>query len=176
MRLFFALWPSSEAAESLASVARDCALRFGGRPTRAETVHMTLAFIGEQPDARLDEIVAAARSLVFAPFDVQFDRLGVWRHNRLLWAGCRMVPEPLSALAEGLHTVLAQADVRFEAESRPFNPHVSLLRSVPAAAFPVSPPSLLPRVWRCERFVLIASQGLSDGAGYQHVAEFPARL
>lgn len=176
MRLFFALWPSSEAAESLASVARDCALRFGGRPTRAETVHMTLAFIGEQPDTGLDKIVAAAGSVVFAPFDVQLDRLGVWRHNRLLWAGCRAVPEALSALAEGLHFALAQAEVRFEAESRPFNPHVSLLRSVPASVFPVSPPSLVPRVWRCERFVLIASQGLPDGAGYRSVAEFSARV
>lgn len=136
---------------------------------------MTLAFIGEQPDARLDEIVAAAGAVVFAPFDVQLDQLGVWRHNRLLWAGCRAMPDALGALAAGLHTALAHADVRFDAESRPFNPHVSLLRSVPASAFPVSPPSLVPRVWRCERFVLIESLGLPDGAGYRQVAVFPAR-
>ncbi|SDI40410.1 RNA 2',3'-cyclic phosphodiesterase [Propionivibrio dicarboxylicus] len=175
MRLFFALWPSPESAESLAGVARDCALRFGGRPTRAETVHMTLAFLGEQPEVRLADIVAAANTLAFAPFDLPLDRLGAWRHNRVLWAGCRAAPDALSALATGLHAVLAQADVRFEAESRPFNPHVTLLRSVPASAFPVSTPSLVPRVWRCERFVLVESQRLPDGAGYRRVAEFPAR-
>ena len=75
-RLFFALWPSPHAVESLAGVARDCALRFGGRPTRAETVHMTLAFLGEQPDARFSDIVAAASSVAFAPFDLKLDRLG----------------------------------------------------------------------------------------------------
>jgi len=77
-------------------------------------------------------------------------------------------------LAVGLHTALVQADVRFEAESRLFNPHVTLLRSVPASIFPVSPPSLVPRVWRCDRFVLVESHGLPDGAGYGRVAEFPA--
>lgn len=176
MRLFFALWPSPHAAESLAGIARDCALRFGGRPTRAETVHMTLAFLGEQPDARFSDIVAAASSVAFAPFDLKLDRLGAWRHNRVLWAGCREAPETLSSLTAGLHAALAQAEVRFDAESRPFNPHVTLLRSLPASAFPVLPPSLTPRVWRCERFVLVASQGLPDGAGYRQLATFPARV
>lgn len=53
MRLFFALWPSPAAAERLASAATDAAARLGGRPTRLETLHLTLAFLGEVADERV---------------------------------------------------------------------------------------------------------------------------
>lgn len=49
MRLFFALWPSPDAAERLASIAAETAARAGGRPTRQETLHLTMALLAKLP-------------------------------------------------------------------------------------------------------------------------------
>ena len=61
MRLFFALWPPLEVAEQLAGVARAVAQQFGGKPTRQETLHLTLAFLGEVPDDRMSLLMQTAR-------------------------------------------------------------------------------------------------------------------
>lgn len=173
MRFFFALWPPPALAGCLAEQAQVCASHFGGRATRAETIHLTLAFLGEQPDARLGDIVAAARSLTMTPFDLSLDRFGAWRHNRLLWAGCREAPEALLALASSLRGALLQAGIRFDAE-RGFAPHLTLVRSLPDTAFPLALPLLAPLSWRCTGFMLMESRPLAGGAGYRCVAEFPA--
>jgi 2'-5' RNA ligase len=74
MRLFFALWPSPAAAERLASAATDAAARLGGRPTRLETLHLTLAFLGEVADERVPGLLALATNLPAAPFELRIDQ------------------------------------------------------------------------------------------------------
>lgn len=51
--IVFVLWPPMDAAEQLAAVARVTATRFGGKPTLVKTIHLTLAFLGDVPEARL---------------------------------------------------------------------------------------------------------------------------
>ncbi len=173
MRLFFALWPPPAVATTLAGQAQVCAGHFGGRATRAETIHLTLAFLGEQANECLGDIVAAARSLTMTPFDLRVDRLGAWRHQRLLWAGCGEAPEALLAQASFLRRALLQAGIRFD-DARVFAPHLTLVRSLPDTAFPLALPLLAPLSWRCTGFTLVESQRLAGGAGYRRVAEFPA--
>jgi hypothetical protein len=48
-RLFFALWPDASMAEALATLAQQVAAESGGRPTAPGHVHVTLAFLGDQP-------------------------------------------------------------------------------------------------------------------------------
>ena len=105
MRLFFALWPSRAAAERLASAATDAAARLGGRPTRLETLHLTLAFLGEVADERVPGLLALATNLPAAPFELRIDQPGYWRRNCLFWAGCSNVPAPLDTLAAELRQV-----------------------------------------------------------------------
>ena len=52
MRLFFALWPPEDLSRALADGAEALARRFGGKPARRETIHLTLAFLGEVDAAR----------------------------------------------------------------------------------------------------------------------------
>ena len=172
MRLFFALWPSPETAEALAGVACEEVRRLGGKATRAETIHLTLAFLGEQPAERLPEVIAAARKVRTAPFELVIDQLGVWRHNRLLWTGCQSLPGELTVLVEGLRVALHQPAIRFDVEHRRFMPHLTLVRKLPEAAFPPSLPPISPLVWRCERFVLVQSVLSAAGPNYRVVADF----
>jgi 2'-5' RNA ligase len=40
-------------AGRLAAIAGEAAARFGGRATRRDTIHLTLAFLGDVPESRL---------------------------------------------------------------------------------------------------------------------------
>jgi 2'-5' RNA ligase len=66
-RVFFALWPSPEAARQLAAVAASFAAAAGGRATRLESLHLTLAFLGDVAVDRLPELERAARECAAKP-------------------------------------------------------------------------------------------------------------
>ena len=171
MRLFFALWPPESVAETLAAEAHALAHRFGGKATRRETIHLTLAFLGEVDDARLPQVIEAARGVRAGPFELRIDRLGYWRHNRLIWAGCSAEAPPLRELADALRERLRAAGTPGD-EAQGFVPHLTLVRNARVAA-PAELPALEPLAWRCEGFVLVRSRRTEAGAGYLAVAEFP---
>ena len=175
-RVFFALWPPVALAEQLAETARAAAGQFGGRPTRQETIHLTLAFLGEVDASRLPEIVRVARHIEGPDFDLQIDHLAFWAHKRLLWAGCSAVPPALRQLVEALQRNLAQAGYPPDSGGHGFTPHLSLVRRVPVAS---APPAVYPLAtltmpdWPCRRFVLVRSQGSNLGSDYRIIDEFP---
>ncbi len=176
MRLFFALWPPPPVAEKLAAQAGMLAQRHGGKATRRETIHLTLAFLGETEEARLADIIRAARAVHAKAFELDIDRVGYWRHNRLLWAGCRMVPEELPALAKSLQEKLRAASIAFD-DSHGFVPHVTLVRKVSDTAMPGGIqrdlPASDPLLWTCNSFSLVHSQQSQAGQVYRVAAEFP---
>lgn len=174
-RVFFALWPSAELAARLAEIARQAAAQYGGRPTRLETLHLTLAFLGDVPESRLPELEAAARSVAAESFDLRLDRFGFWQHNILLWAGCTQVPEMLSKLVEKLQRELAAAGFPGAAARNAFSPHVTLVRRLPAASrnqLTEALPEFPGLDWPCRRFVLVRSQRLSSGPHYERIGEY----
>lgn len=174
-RLFFALWPSAALADGLEQIATAAAGRFGGRPTRRETLHLTLAFLGDVAEPEVAAVVAAGRRVVASPFCLHIDRLGSWRHNRLLWAGCAPAAG-LAALIEQLRGGLAAAGHPLAERQYTLTPHLTLVRKLPAAT-PADEVGQLPLAhlpeWPCTRFALVASQLSSLGPAYRTVAEFP---
>jgi 2'-5' RNA ligase len=56
--LFFALWPDHALQQSLAETTQTVVLAAGGRPVPPENFHLTLAFLGSVPDARISEVAA----------------------------------------------------------------------------------------------------------------------
>jgi 2'-5' RNA ligase len=175
-RVFFALWPFPEVADRLGNIAHDAALSFGGRATRRDTIHLTLAFLGNVAEARLPELSIAAASVGVEPFAINVDRLGFWLHNHLLWAGCQAPAAELDALSSQLRKALARAGFRVGGEGRDFAPHITLVRRVPEATAPSDRrplPSIEPFTWRNERFVLVRSTLSALGSSYQIIDEFP---
>lgn len=174
-RLFFALWPDDALAAALDTVALAAAARFGGRPTRRATLHLTLAFLGDVADSELPKIIDAGQRIDATSFALQVNRLGFWRHNRLLWAGC--APSAgLERLVGQLHAALAEAGHPLAERQHAFTPHLTLLRKLPAstppeavAQFPIGNPA----AWECCRFVLVQSKPSTVGSEYVRLAEFP---
>lgn len=155
----------------LAGVAQDCARQFGGKPTRESTLHLTLAFLGEMPDASVSQLVREAQHIRAEPFTLRIDRLGYWGHNRLLWAGCESSPDPLVTLVGDLRARLHRLGVRVDAGE--FTPHVTLLRRCPSQMDLQGCRQITPILWSCREFVLVRSNPAAAATDYQRVALFP---
>jgi 2'-5' RNA ligase len=174
-RVFFALWPSPALASALADVATAAAKRYGGRSSRPDTIHLTLAFLGEVPEAALPTLCALAASIKAPPFELVIDRLGFWPHNQLLWAGCSTTPVPLQDMVLALQKSLIAAGFNPDRADRPFTSHLTLLRKVPVISQPGNDeplPEISPFPWRCSRWVLVRSHSNAQGANYQSIGEF----
>jgi len=178
VRLFFALWPPEAVAGHLHAVAVDAAQSVGGRIMRAETLHLTLAFLGEVSLGKLDELCAIGAGIDVPVAALCLDRLGWWRHNHVLWAGVSeaRAPETLHVLASTLAGRLSEAG--FHLELRAFFPHVTLLRKAGVGQPPDTDlvarlPALGEVVWPVCDFVLLRSLPSTVGADYRIVGRWP---
>ena len=164
-RVFFALWPDAEALDILDRAAIDGAARFGGRATKRETQHLTLAFLGDVILDRLPTLHEAAGRVACPAFRFSLDRLGFWRHNRILWAGSSHDERPLAGLVHGLVQEIRGVGGKVDGGSRPFVPHVTLVRNV--RDNPQELPPLAAVAWECREFVLVRSRLSARGAAYE---------
>ena len=125
-RHFFALWPDAPAARALEALGDCLAARCGGKAVPAAKIHLTLAFLGDIGAERVEEAAAAGASIETVPFDVAFDTIGWFRGAKVAWAGCANPAPGLLALHRRLDEALRRR--RFVLESRPYTPHLTLVR------------------------------------------------
>lgn len=152
MRLFFALWPNDDLRAALHNLAREAQIECGGRVMRAETLHLTLIFLGEVNPAALPALREIQRNTPLPPCSLSLDLLGYWPSNRIVWSGARTVPEELRATRSRLLHQLRAHGHRVSGAG--FHPHVTLLRHARRA-----PTELVRRtfVWPCSDYVLVHS-------------------
>ncbi|MGE8658298.1 MAG: RNA 2',3'-cyclic phosphodiesterase [Achromobacter sp.] len=166
LRLFYALWPDTALADTLASWAARAQPHSKGRPMRTETLHMTLAFLGAVEQDIAAELVDATPYHRLLPGAVPIDRYGVFARPRILWAGPQHTPEPLQASHDGLWLWLSAFG--FTPPPQPFRPHVTLLRNIERPEPPADAPP--PVTWRYDRMVLVASESTDGGSRYRVLA------
>ena len=170
-RVFLALWPDARVRAGLHQAAVDGARRFGGRAMQAQTLHLTLAFIGDVALEQVPVLQAAGAGVRNGAFSLALDRLGFWGHNRILWAGSRRDEPGLTALAHDLAARLQAVGYSSGIRTgQAFAPHVTLVRKVTEAR-----PRLwdLPVLeWACDSFVLVRSRLSSSGASYEILEEW----
>lgn len=167
-RVFFALWPDHTIAAALHETARGLWPACGGRLMRRDTLHLTLAFLGEVPNAALDRLSRAAARIEGAPFVLELDRVGSWHGQRIVWLAPHDVPAALSALVGDLDAALEAEG--FALEARPFSPHVTLLRNACSA-----PPATGPAAvrWPVSAFALLESVRGVGVATYRVLGSWP---
>jgi len=172
LRLFFALWPDAGARAALAATAAELRKTCGGRVPAANNLHLTLAFLGSVPAARLPELedIAAglARQSSGNSFVLTLNHIGWWRRPRLVWAGMRNCPCELEALADALASGLQSRG--FHTEQRRFRPHVTLLRDADRAPAVAACETVS---WRSTQFVMAQSTIENDGVKYRIVGKWP---
>jgi 2'-5' RNA ligase len=165
--VFFALVPPPELAQSLGTLARDVARRAHGRPVPAENVHLTLAFVGAWPHARLPALLDAGGRLGGVPIELRLDTLGGFRRAGVAWIGAATT-SPLAALAASLAAALASAGVALE--DRPLAPHVTLARKCRG---PYPDERVAPLAWTADAVTLLESHTRAEGARYRAIARWP---
>ncbi|MFN4032704.1 MAG: RNA 2',3'-cyclic phosphodiesterase [Fimbriimonadales bacterium] len=131
MRLFVAaLIPDlvrdalDSARQSLQHAAPDRAVRW----VDPANYHITLLFLGEQAEERVDGILAAmqASQAGISPFTVAVRGIGAfphWSRPNVLWAGVQEGAERLAHIANALESNLLSKPT-----GKPFHPHITLAR------------------------------------------------
>ena len=140
------------------------------RWVHADSLHLTLRFIGELDGAAAEDIAAALATLRIPAFNLKLAGVGCFSHRRhgALWAGVSP-REPLVGLAQRVERALQSAG--FAPETRAYHPHVTLARwSGPAPevqSWLQRHASLASEPWRVDRLVLIESHLGKAGPSYE---------
>ena len=148
LRLFLAVNFSDEVKARLLEIQdrlRTQCLR--GNFSRPENLHLTLAFIGETPEEKLESIFRIIDDIKTPSFDVPFNRTGCFSRTRAVFRQDRGSPPPgrkelwwIGAepdspglkLLKTLHERLLHRflDAGFSVDVRPFNAHITLGREI----------------------------------------------
>ena len=122
MRLFISINLSEEMKDALITAQNELYDRgVRGNFTSEENMHLTLAFIGECPDA--DPVLEALSGVSFTPFEIALEGMGCF--GDLWWAGIKE-SAPLTAVVRRVRRALAENDIPFDRKR--FSPHITLLR------------------------------------------------
>ncbi|HEX9038847.1 MAG TPA: RNA 2',3'-cyclic phosphodiesterase [Ktedonobacterales bacterium] len=131
-RVFIAVDLDAPTREALARLLRRVAhVLPRARVVAPETLHVTLAFLGELDDQRLAEAIAAAREVAAeaAPFSLAPGHIGIFGPDdapRVIWLALGGQVRRLIALQRRLaHALEARG---FTLDPRPFSPHLTLAR------------------------------------------------
>lgn len=181
MRLFFAIELPAEVQSALGKLRSAEPWTRDYRWVEPASMHITLAFLGEQPDealASLGQIGEAAASANGAgKLSIgQPGSFGPRRAPRVLWVG---LDGDLGKLRR-LHQALSEGLQRhgFPVEERAFSPHITLARRRERADSglpPIWPPAQQPHVRPAplDKLTLFQSELSRAGARYTPVAQFP---
>ncbi len=131
MRLFVAVLIPPDLMHSLAQEQARLKRHLPDRALRwvaPENFHITLLFLGEQPEGRLGAIREALQqaSTGVEPFTIQVQGLGVfpsWHRPQVLWSGVEQGTASLTQLAQRLQQNLLETP-----ERKPFHAHITLAR------------------------------------------------
>jgi len=180
VRAFLAIDLPEPVLEALETLQDDLRV---GRIMDPGTLHLTLAFLGEQPESMIAEVHQALTGLDTFTFDLTVQGLGTFgsRQPAVLWAG--IAPQPaLTALRDRVRRLVRGAGLELQRER--FRPHVTLARIrrglrhgelvelqrflTDHAAFAVEP-------FQVDRVTLFQSILSPDGARHEVLAEYPLR-
>jgi len=96
---------------------------------KPEALHLTLKFIGEFSEPKVEELKTALTNVKSSPFDISFSGTGFFptaKAARVFWIGVH-VDERLQKLAAAVDDAVAKLGV--EREARAYTPHLTLARA-----------------------------------------------
>jgi len=193
MRLFVALDIENEIREHISSFMHEMApLAPNVRWVNSESLHVTLKFIGEQPEQRVKEIESALARVPESFFQIAFRGTGFFptpRSARVFWIGIESGPE-LAQLAGAVDAALLRLGI--EKEKRAFSAHLTLARAKGGSGTPSKQKSdrrnrdfeavqttlaAMPDphfgTMTAREFFLYRSQWSRQGSRYLKIAQFP---
>lgn len=136
-----------------------------GSKTRYRNFHITLAFLGDQPESALPQLKASLAQLDGVEMTLTIDRLGYFAKQKIAWAGMSQLHDTLNQLQTRLTASLTAQQVQFESRAL-FRPHITLAREADRPA----QEEIEPIVWHAKQATLMQSVTDADGLQYQVLA------
>lgn len=182
MRLFISI----DLPDALSAAVADLQERFRGaeglRFVDPEQVHVTLKFLGDTSEGRLDAVQEAVETAIddagVGPFEATLGGLGVFPNTEyisVIWVGVRRGTDEMTRLHEAIERETTA--LGFEAEAHDFTPHLTIARMDDARGkqhvqdvVRTDDPTL--GEFRVERVQLKESTLTSDGPEYSTVMRF----
>lgn len=152
-KLFFALWPDQEARQALARLQQPVR----GRLIPADKLHLTMAFVGQQPAEALLVLLGILEEMPVEPLRLVVDCYGYFKRPQIAWAGMRAAPGELLALQAGLMARLEAAGFSAATHGE-FKPHITLAREAKEAPEEFG---FEPVIWQASGLALVES--MPDG-------------
>lgn len=123
--------------------------------------HMTLQYLGQVDDESHARVLDSTTHVTASPFRLTIDQSGYWRRPKIAWIGTDEVPSELRDLLQQLGGQLA--DCGFPPETRPYQPHITLVRNAGKS----SPGPLDHAIsWAVNSFSLVESVSTPDPPRY----------
>ncbi|MDQ3724308.1 MAG: RNA 2',3'-cyclic phosphodiesterase [Actinomycetota bacterium] len=180
-RLFVALDLPEQVREGINAWGREALADPGLRPVPVENLHVTLAFLGQRPEAEIEAIGEAVReSAGPAPWVELLDPVQRPPRGRARLFALPVLSPGTETLQAGVEQRLVEGGF-YEPEKRPFWPHVTLARVRPQGrgsrrpAVIADPPGKLPEAlseaFFGVRLSLYRSVLLPSGAQYVPLAQ-----
>jgi len=142
VRLFIAIEFDQPTKTNIANVQHKLETFGRGRFTHRDNLHLTLAFLGEVPPAKVAAIRRAMDRTAVEPMTLVFDHTGRFRREGgdIWWIGLARNQKLLDLQQELTNHLLKEG---FVLEKRPFTPHITLARQVRLNAQPAQEDLLL---------------------------------
>ncbi len=149
------------------------------RTVDRDNFHVTLAFLGEQPEDRLVDLHDALEGIEAPGFALHIAGLDVFGGDKPRSVHARLGAEPLLSRLQG-RIARAALDCGLRIERRRFTPHITLGRYAPGEGRPealahaiatigvfTSPP------WPVDHYAMIRSRLRPEGPLYDELASYP---
>ncbi|MDR5860161.1 RNA 2',3'-cyclic phosphodiesterase [Halomonas eurihalina] len=165
MRLFLALVPPPALRRRFGELADTAHAHCSGRRVPDDNLHLTLAFLGEQPERQAEELADWLNGIRIAPGQWRLDRWGHFAGPGIVWIGGE--PEnPLVQLQQSLREKLEGLGIA--SQPRRFTPHITLLRRAEQPPGPSLPD--FDEEWSYTRAALVLSEPTDQGSRYTPLA------
>jgi 2'-5' RNA ligase len=177
MRLFIAVEIPEQVKQVLLAAQEQ--LKLEGRMTKTKEFHLTLKFLGEVPEEKLEPLKQSLETIKFSPFNLELDAIGAFpkKHNpRVVWAG--LTPhEEINNLQKQIDK--ATQSLGFEQDSK-FHPHLTLARikfcnNKKEFAGLLDSIKLQPAEFKIDSFKLIKSTLTPQGPIYETLHSLPSK-
>jgi 2'-5' RNA ligase len=146
---------------------------------RIESLHVTLKFIGEAAESRVQAVQETLSQIKVPPFEIEFKNMGFFpspKSARVFWIGIQ-ASEALSQLAATIEQKLEKLGIA--KEDKAYRPHLTLARAPMARGAGrcfqrLDPEELLQfGTMTAREFFLYKSELLRGGARYTKLQGFP---
>ncbi|MCS7121017.1 MAG: RNA 2',3'-cyclic phosphodiesterase [Archaeoglobaceae archaeon] len=126
MRLFIAVDMSEQIKDRLSTILSEMSKIGGVKVVEKENLHVTLLFLGEVPEFKVEQIKKELSQIDFKSFEMKIKGLGAFpskNNPRVVWAG--IVGDEIRSLAEEVYAKMKKIGFK---RDKDFEAHVTVAR------------------------------------------------